>query len=172
MRSAIIFLLFLLVSCRSETASRSLQISTEVEIKLPAAAIYGNLSSFSGFHATAPDLFIDEKIEDKAGQLTRTLILTDQTTLVDVLIEVNDHDRSIRYRTIQSTLPLDNMTHDIHVVELSSGHSRVEWMTHLNVQNQYREAIEGRIRGIQETYLFSLELLGEELDVLLNDPGF
>jgi len=161
-----------LVACRSETGLRNLEVTTQVEIKLPPDAIYGNISAFSGFHAAVPDLFIDEKIEETDGVLIRTLRLSHQTVIVDELIESNDENRLINYKTRHTSLPVEEMSHTIRVIKLSDQNCKVMWTSNILVQNQNRDHIAERITGIQESYLFSLELLGEELDELLKDSDF
>ena len=172
MRVLSIAIILMLIACRSDIGVRDLEVATEVEIKLPPDAIYGNIASFSGFHAAVPDLFIKENIEDINGRLTRKVTLSSQDYLIDELIEINDNKRLIKYKTKTTSLPIEEMTHTIEVKTVSDQKCEVYWVSNILVQNQYRELIDERITGIQESYLFSLELLGEELDDLLRDPDF
>ena len=172
MRILFIAMFFTLLACRSETGLRDLEVSTQVEIKLPPDAIYGNIASFSGFHAAVPDLFIAERIEEINGNLIRKITLASQDVLIDELIEINDDRKIVKYRTQSTSLPIEEMTHAIEVKIISEQKCKVSWVSNILVQNQYRDLIDERITGVQESYLFSLELLGEELDDLLRNPDF
>ena len=169
---AILCLLLFLAGCRSETALRVLEVTTKVEIKLPANAIYGNLTSFEGLHAAVPDLFIEEQIIDRDSSLMRRLVLNDQSTFFEEMMTKDDATMSMNYRCIKTTLPVEDLQHYLEVSELKDNQSELLWVSKMKVQNQYRDVIREKIKGIQESYLFSLELLGEELDNLLNDFDF
>jgi len=165
-----VFILFL--SCQSETALRTLNISTTVDIKLPVDALYGNLASFRGLHSAAPDVFISEKLENVDGAIKRTLILSNEIKLVDRLLETSDTEKYIKYETLSNSLPVQNISHQINVIKLTQDVSRVSWVSDTDVQNKDRDFVNERVSGIQETYLLSLQLLGEELEELFESPEF
>ena len=173
MRQLSILCLFVFfASCRSETAQRALEVSTQVEIKLPANAIYGSLTSFEGLHAAVPDVFMEEQIIDQDGSLLRRLELNDQTTFLEEFVKKDDDLMQIAYRCIKTTLPVENLRHYLEVSDKDGSQCKLRWVSQMKVQNQHREAVKEKLKGIQESYLFSLELLGEEMDELLNDLDF
>lgn len=172
MRLSIIAIMLLFIACRSETAYRTLQVTTRVDIKLPADAIYGNLSSFGGFHAAVPELFLEERLVKTDETITRTLTLSSGDTITDQLYKSDDLSNTIYFNTTNSTLPIDNLIHSIQVEIIAADRSKVTWESEGSVQNKNRDIMNDKIKGIQESYLFSMELLGEELEELLNDPNF
>ena len=115
-----------------------------------------------------PDLFIEEELIKRGDRKIRKLILSDNTEIVDELQSVDHEGYSINYRTIETTWPVREWNNKISIQEIN-GNAQVTWVSILDVQNQYRDDIKNRIEGIQESYLYALQLLGEEMEILLNE---
>lgn len=173
MRLFLLFSCFYLLSCGAETDWRPVMVSTSTEILLPADAIYGNLKSFSGMQNAVPDVFVAESVFEVDGHKERRITLSDGTVLKEKMTTINDKERMIHFATDSTSLPVRSMLHEISVEVVAEDRScKVKWKTNLDTQNINGEIIREKIKGMQEVYLFSLELLGEELEELLNDPDF
>lgn len=169
MRLVVFILLMIIVGCQSEDAAL-LVVETQSNIKLDADPIFANLKSFEGLEETVPDLFLKVDINVADGTLTRKIVLPNSAYLIDSLIAVDRTSGLISYHTIQSSWTDQIIRHELNIHELLQGQTSVTWVSNVVVENDsVRQILRTKLEGLQESYLTALEILGEELDFMLND---
>ncbi|MBT8221009.1 MAG: SRPBCC family protein [Bacteroidia bacterium] len=174
MRCAVfIFILGCFFSCRNEDGWYETEIGSEVDVALPATAVFANLSAFEGLSAAVPDLFWIEKVIEETPTPVRIIVLSDSTYFEERLVEVDEDQLQIFYTVDKTSLPIKDVRHLIKIAQQDDGQKCIiSWVTTFVVQEKNRERIQTKFSGMQEAYLYSLQLMGVELEEMMNDESF
>ena len=109
-------------------ASRpKLKVKEQIEIAAPPAKVWEAVRDFSSlaWHPAVGSTTLDKGTNNKKGAV-RTVTTKDGAKLVEELLSHQDSTRSLKYRIIESPLPVSGYVSTL-VVKSAKGGSRVEW---------------------------------------------
>ena len=168
-----LMLIFGFWSCQSDEDWQTVSVQSETAIALPSDAVFGQVSSFEGLQAVLPDLIWFERVDSIGLNLERILFLSDSTFLRERLVQIDNAQLSIHVDILESSLPIQEGQHVISVESIEgNGGCTLKWMTGFRTQVKNKEVIKTKFEGLQEAYLYTLEMLGLEMEELLKDESF
>ena len=108
-------------------ARQPLKVTEHIDISAPPAKVWEAVRDFDSlaWHPAVGSTTLDKGTKDKRGAV-RTVTTKDGAKLVEELLSHQDSTRSLKYRIIDSPLPVSDYVSTLKV-KAAKGGSRVEW---------------------------------------------
>ncbi len=108
-------------------ARQPLKVTEHIDISAPPAKVWEAVRDFGSlaWHPAVGNTTLDKGTKDKRGAV-RTVTTKDGAKLVEELLSHQDSTRSLKYRIIDSPLPVSDYVSTLKV-KAAKGGSRVEW---------------------------------------------
>ncbi len=129
----------------------SLAVSEEVELHLPAAAVWqiiGNYNSLSDWHPAIAGSKLEGTGKDKGDR--RLLTMTGGEKLVEELIDYDNDTMQYAYRITDNPFPFRNYQATIRVAP-QGDHCRITWSSTFDARGATDEEVIALIRGVYRT---------------------
>ena len=127
-KSALLLASLALAAATPALAARpELKVTEHIEISAPPAKVWEAVRNFDnlGWHPAVGSTTLDKGTNNQKGAL-RTVTTKDGAKLVEELLAHQDTARSLKYRIVESPLPVSNYVSTL-AVKAAKGGSRVEW---------------------------------------------
>jgi hypothetical protein len=147
-----------------------LSVSEQVIIEAAPAAVWDQLKNFDSLHAWHPGFAADEIVEGTNNQpgAVRKLTLKDGPSMTEELLSYDDAGLAMRYRIIESPLPIDGYVSSMRVGPGSAdGTSVVVWESTFKRKNpepkpdETDEAVTELVSGVYTAGLDNLKKIVE-----------
>ncbi|WP_374261244.1 SRPBCC family protein [Zoogloea sp.] len=138
-------------------AGKALTVREHIDISAPPAKVWDTVRDFGSlaWHPAVATTVIDKGEKDKRGAV-RTVTTKDGATLVEELVSHRDSERQLKYRIIDSPLPVSGYVSTLKVRSAKGG-SRVEWSSTFERKGAEAAAAKDAVRGIYTSGLGGLK---------------
>lgn len=142
-------------------AVKPLKVLERIDIAAPPAKVWEVVRDFSdlSWHPAVASTTLDKGQKDRRGAV-RTVTTKDGAKLVEELINHRDAERLLKYRIIESPLPVKGYISTLRV-RTAKGGSRVEWYSNFRPQGADIATAKKTVRGI---YTSGLEGLKQQIE--------
>lgn len=138
-------------------AGGSLKVQESIDIAAPPAKVWDSVRDFGslGWHPAVATTTLDKGEKDKRGAV-RTVTTKDGAKLVEELMNHRDSERMLKYRIIDSPLPVSGYVSTLKV-KAAKGGSRVEWSSTFKAKGADSATAKNAVRGIYTSGLGALK---------------
>jgi len=167
-KSALLLASLALAAATPALAARpELKVAEHIDISAPPAKVWEAVRNFDnlGWHPAVGSTAIDKGSNNTKGAI-RTVTIKDGAKLVEELLAHKDSARSLKYRIIESPLPVSNYVSTI-AVKATKGGSRVEWSSTFRRKDEIAaEGADdaGATKAITGIYTSGLDALKKQLE--------
>lgn len=159
--------LALAVATPALAARPELKVTEHIDISAPPAKVWEAVRNFDnlGWHPAVATTTLDKGSNNKKGAI-RTVTVKDGAKLTEELLAHQDSAHSLKYRIIESPLPVSNYVSTL-VVKAAKGGSRVEWSSTFRRKDEL--AAEGAddaaaTKAVTGIYTSGLDALKKQLE--------
>ena len=138
-------------------AGNTLKVEERIDIAAPPAKVWAAVRDFGnlGWHPAVATTTLDKGEKDKRGAV-RTIVTKDGAKLVEALMNHRDSERMLKYRIIDSPLPVSGYVSTLQVRSAKGG-SRVEWSSSFKAKGADAATAKNAVRGIYTSGLGALK---------------
>lgn len=142
-------------------AGNTLKVQEHMDIAVPPAKVWDTVRDFGSlaWHPAVATTTLDKGDKDKRGAV-RSITTKDGAKLVEELLNHRDSERMLKYRIIDSPLPVSGYVSTLKVKSAKGG-SRVEWSSTFKAKGADTATAKNAVRGI---YTSGLDALKQQLE--------
>ena len=157
-RSKLLIAVLAVAAAAPALAARpELKVKEQIDIAAPPAKVWEAVSNFDnlGWHPAVGSTSLDKGKNNTKGAV-RTVTTKDGAKLVEELVSHRDSERQLKYRIIDSPLPVSGYVSTLKVRSAKGG-SRVEWSSTFERKGAEAAAAKDAVRGIYTSGLGGLK---------------
>ena len=159
--SSILFVLVLTgLGLSMDLCADDLKVEERIVLNVPSKAVWALVGGFKALDRWHPDVAESTLIGTgkKVGDI-RVLTLANSKTIVERLESYNENAMILKYRILESPLPVENYVASISVTNMGDNLAEVVWQSSFNAVDVSEDEAINIIRGIYLTGLNSINRL-------------
>jgi mxaD protein len=129
---------FSVASGHAYAAAPWLHVTQTIDIQAPAGKVWDAVKNYDQLNTWLPPVAKDEIVEGQNNTVgaVRLLTLKDGGTVKEKLLAYTPAARTMRYRIVESVLPVSHYTAVLTVKSAGKGKSTVTWSGHFKRKNE------------------------------------